>query len=85
MLSGGSIEATESEWGQAATESVAGWQDIDRKLRLIARKRSALDAAEAALLRDADRVAIWQEFSATARRRRKIECAWRRRSNSYPR
>ena len=57
-----SIEANESEWGQAATESVAEWKDIDRKLRLIARKRSALDAAEAGLLRDADRVAIWQEF-----------------------
>ena len=39
------------------------WMHIDRKLRLIACKRSALDAAEAKLLRDADRVAIWREFA----------------------
>ncbi len=47
------------EW---AASSVPGWQDIDRGLRTIARKRGALDVEEAALLCLANRCEIWRRL-----------------------
>ncbi len=45
-----------------AASSVPGWQDIDRGLRTIARKRGALDVEEAALLCLANRCEIWRRL-----------------------
>ncbi len=47
------------EW---AVNSVPAWQDIDRGLRTIARKRGALDVEEAALLCLANRCEIWRRL-----------------------
>jgi hypothetical protein len=64
MWSNGSVGTSEHNgtWEQSATDSHEEWRDIDRKLRVIAKKRSALDAVEAQLLREADRVEIWLEY-----------------------
>src|SRR3954466_1988033 len=39
-----------------------GWRALDQKLRGIAKRRAALDAEEAALLREAERIEIWHEL-----------------------
>ena len=49
-------------WKRHAESSSSGWRDLDRKLRGIARRRAALDAEEAALLREAERIKIWHEL-----------------------
>ena len=96
MLSSSSSDVTDGGGGPAA-ERVLEWMHIDRKLRAIARKRSALDAAEAKLLRDADRVAIWREFACVSildymervlgygPKAAQDRTAWPRHSNSCPR
>ncbi|MDB4952860.1 MAG: endonuclease [Myxococcales bacterium] len=62
MPSNGSVELNNENCEVGIIESHGEWRDIDRKLRVIARKRSALDAVEASLLREADRVEIWREL-----------------------
>src|SRR3954469_935713 len=56
---------TAEEYGQgngSARRSSGDWRDLDRKLRGIARRRAALDAEEAELLREAERIEIWHEL-----------------------
>src|SRR3954468_14284311 len=49
-------------WKGEAEAPDGGWRDLDRKLRGIARRRAALDAEEAVLLREAERIEIWHEL-----------------------
>ncbi|MDB4955689.1 MAG: hypothetical protein JWO36_3258 [Myxococcales bacterium] len=49
-------------WPSTSAESPTHWRHIDRKLRVIAKKRSALDAAEAQLLLEAEALEIWSEY-----------------------
>ena len=46
------------EWSRPARRSA--WQDVDRALRRNARQRSALDAEEARLLCEAERLQVWR-------------------------
>src|SRR5687768_15218378 len=41
--------------------TVPAWQEVDRKLRSIAKRRATLDAEEARWLREAERLKIWRE------------------------
>ncbi|MDB4959134.1 MAG: endonuclease [Myxococcales bacterium] len=50
-----------STW-PAAAASPSPWRHIDRKLRVIAKKRSALYATEAQLLLEAETLEIWSEY-----------------------
>ncbi|MDB4955636.1 MAG: endonuclease [Myxococcales bacterium] len=50
-----------SSWPPSAA-SPSHWRYIDRKLRVIAKKRSALDAIEAQLLLEAEALEIWSEY-----------------------
>src|SRR5262245_22391883 len=60
MLRDNSIETNDVEWtGDGARR---GWQEIDRDLRAIAKRRGALDAEEAQLLCAAARDEIWREL-----------------------
>src|SRR5262249_45892284 len=60
MLRDNSIEANDVEWtGDGARRN---WQEIDRDLRAIAKRRGALDAEEAQLLSAAARDEIWREL-----------------------
>ena len=38
------------------------WNDLDRRLRAVAKQRGALDAREAELLRDAEELKLWRAF-----------------------
>jgi hypothetical protein len=46
----------------AATRDVRTWQEIDRDLRAVARRRGALDADESRLLCDVVRSEVWREL-----------------------
>src|SRR5580698_9892254 len=58
MLSEGSTSA--NEWSGTATSRE--WLQIDRELRALAKRRSALDAEEAQLLTRAVRGEIWRQL-----------------------
>ena len=60
MLRDGSIDVNESTWAGAGKGR--SWQELDRELRAFARRRCALDAEEAVVLRAAVRAEIWREL-----------------------
>src|SRR3954447_11878808 len=61
-ISTGDDTNTFHSWPIASADNPKHWRQIDRKLRVIAKKRSALDATEAQLLVEADALEIWGEF-----------------------
>ena len=60
MLDGGLMDGGSMEMALVGAQN--GWQEIDRDLRVIARRQRALDADEAALLCVAARVRVWEEL-----------------------
>jgi hypothetical protein len=51
-----------NEWGVDAAGGYGEWQDVDRELRSIARQQSGLDAELMRVLREAERVRLWQHL-----------------------
>jgi hypothetical protein len=64
MLDGGLMDVGSMDGGSTAMVLVGqhSWQEIDRDLRVIAKRQRALDADEVALLWIAERVRIWEEL-----------------------
>src|SRR5450432_84786 len=60
MLDGGLTEGGSTE--MVLVGSASNWQEIDRDLRMIAKRQRALDADEVALLCVASRMRIWEEL-----------------------
>ena len=59
----GSLAVSEIEsptWDAVRADARVDWRRVDRELRAIATKRSALDAEEARWLREAERMQIWR-------------------------
>jgi hypothetical protein len=61
MLSEGAMVANEGWRGDGAA-SEREWQAVDRELRALAKRRSALDADEMQLLACAIRVEVWRQL-----------------------
>ena len=53
-------KAPEPQEPPAYEGACSGWQEVDRALRTIARRRAALDAEEAQCLREAEALQIWR-------------------------
>src|SRR5690242_1396768 len=66
MLVGETNEHGESAW--VAVGAVPEWREVDRRLRGIARRKSALDREELVALRDAMRVQVWREVGCASMR-----------------
>jgi hypothetical protein len=68
MLHSETIEICEYEWtaDQEAHDQVDDWQDVDRALCDIAKRRSALDAEELRWLRQALRLQVWREVGSVS-------------------
>jgi hypothetical protein len=60
MLRDGSIDVNDTKW--AGDGKRRSWQELDRELRAVAKRRCALDSEEAELLRAAVRAEIWREL-----------------------
>src|SRR5260221_14455650 len=60
MLRDGAIDTNDNTWTGDGKRHT--WQDIDRELRALAKRRGRMDAEEAQLLCGAVRIEVWREL-----------------------